>query len=196
VEDSSDLQLLRSGLVTAALEERRQIERALHDGPQQDLIAISVRLQLLRDVVATSPADAIASLDEIRGEVKTALNRLRTLASEIYPAILDSRGLPDALRQAAGASGAETYVEASALGRYPADVEAAVFFLWRGVLDGLGSGRKAVIQVREEDKALHVAIDGGRPVDLARVRDLVEGAGGALTTESEPAPVEARFPLA
>ena len=178
--DASELQVLRSRLVTSALDERRRVERALHDGALQDLIAISVRLQLVRNLVATAPAEALASLDEVQREVRHALDRLRTLAGEIYPTILDARGLPDALRQAASASEATARVETAELGRYPAAIEAAVFFVWRAVLDGLGSGADAEIRAREEGESLHVEIVAAREVDLAGVRDLVEGAGGVL----------------
>lgn len=198
MDAASEPQLLGSRLVASVLEERRRIERALHDGVQQDLIAISVRLQLVRDLVATSPAEALASLDDVQRETRAALDRLRTLAGGIYPAILDAHGLPGALRQAAGASGAAARVEAAGLGRYPAEVEAAVFFLWRAVLDGVGSGVEAVVRVREDGEVLQVEIVAGRTVDLAGVRDLVEGAGGVLTVESGPGAdrIEVRFRLA
>jgi signal transduction histidine kinase len=197
MDDASELQRLRSRLVTSVLEERRRIERALHDGVQQDLIAISVGLQLVRKLVATSPDQALASLDEVQRETREALDRVRTLAGGIYPAILDARGLPDALRQAAGASGPAARVEAAELGRYPAEVEAAVFFLWCAVLDGLGPSAEAVIRVWEKGDALHVEIGAGREVDLVEVLDLVEGARGVVVVESEPGDgrVGVRFPL-
>ncbi len=186
MEEANELQALRSRLVTSILEERRQVERALHDGAQQDLVAISVRLQIVRNLVATAPDEALEALDEVQGEVRSALDQLKTLAGGIYPAILDARGLPDALRQATGASKAATRVEAAELGRYPAEIEAAVFFLWRAVLDGLGSGEEALISVRDDGEALRVEIAAGRSLDLAGTRDLVEGAGGAITGESQP----------
>jgi signal transduction histidine kinase len=197
VEDTSELQVLRSRLMTSALEERRRIERALHDGAQQDLIAISVLIQLARNLVETAPAEALASLDEVQRETRNALDRLRALAGEIYPSILDARGLPDALRQVAGASEAAAQVDTAEVGRYPADIEAAVFFLWRAVLGDLESGAEVVIRVREEGEALQVGIVAGRAVDLCRVRDLVEGIGGVLTDESQPGRgrVEVSFPL-
>jgi len=184
VEDASELQMVRARLAGAAFEERRLIERALHDGVQQDLIQISVRLQLLRDLVASAPAEALASLDDVQQEVRAALDRVRALASDIYPAILDARGLPDALRQAVRRSGAAASVEAAELGRYPADVEAAVAFLWRLVLDGLGNGPEARIRVREEREALRVTIETEAAVDLLRAGDLVEGAGGTVAVHS------------
>jgi signal transduction histidine kinase len=198
MEDATELQALRSRLVSSTLDERRRVERALHDGVQQDLIAISVRLQFVRGLLATAPAEAVAELDEAQREVRNALDQLRTFAGGIYPAILDSRGLPDALRQAAGASGAAARVQAAELGRYPAKIEAAVFFLWRNVLDGLGAGAEAFISVRQEGEALQVEIAAGRMLDLSGARDLVEGAGGVVTLESQlgGTRIDVTFPLA
>jgi signal transduction histidine kinase len=192
--------MLHSRLVISALDDRRRIERALHDGVQQDLIAISVRLQLLRDLVSTGAAEteALASLDEVQQDARSALDRVRTLASEIYPAILDALGLPDALRQAAAASEVTTRVEAAELRRYPAEIEAAVLFLWRTVVDALEPGTDALIRARQEGETLRVEIAAGRRVDLAGVRDLVEGVGGVLTVESRGAGdrIDAAFPTA
>ena len=198
MESASELQTVRARLASVALEERRLIERALHDGVQQDLIRISVCLQLLRAQVASAPAEALASVDEIQQEVRVALDRVRALASDIYPAILDARGLPDALRQAARKSGSPASVEAADLARYPVGVEASVAFLWRLVLGGTAKEPDARIQVWEEDQALRVTIEAGASVDLVRARDLVEGGGGtlALQTKSGGCRLEARFPLA
>ena len=199
MEEASELYALRSRLVTSALAERRRIERALHDGVQQDLIAISVRLQLVRELVTTAPADALTLLDDVQQGARDALDRLRTLASEIYPSILDARGLPDALRAAARASPGTARVEAVGLGRYPAEIEAAVYFACRAVLDSLEPGAAAAIGVREEGGCLHLGIAGGRAVDLAGMRDLVEGVGADVTvgsTAGGDGRAEATFPLA
>lgn len=198
MKDVSELQMLRTRLVTSAVEERRRFERALHDGVQQDLIGISVLLQLVRKLVPTAPDEALASLEEAQHAVRGALDRVRALASDIYPAILEARGLPDALRQAARASAAATSVETAELGRYPARIEAAVFFLWREVLDNLGAGENARIRLSEKADALQVKIETGTPVDPLRAGDLVESAGGTLTMRSgtNGCGVEAAFPLA
>jgi signal transduction histidine kinase len=198
VEDASELQVLRSRLVTSVFEERRRVERALHDGVQQDLIGISVRLQLVRNLVATAPDEALSSLEEAQQEVRGALERVRALAADIHPAILEARGLPDALRQAVRASGAAASVETEELGRYPAGVEAAVFFLWRDVLADLETGQSARIRVCEEAETLQVTIGTAAAIDPLRASDLVEGAGGSLAVRSGPegCGVEAAFPLA
>jgi signal transduction histidine kinase len=187
VEDASELQELRSRLVTSALDQRREIERALHDGAQQDLIGISVQLQLVRDLVTTDPAQAAAELAEIQRETRGALDRLRTLAAEIYPASLESLGLQAALRQAASRSRAAARVDAVGLRRYDAEVEAAVFFLWQSVLHSAEPNSDALIVVREQDRELRVEISAQGSVDVARARDLVEGgAGGALNVVDAP----------
>jgi Histidine kinase len=197
VKDRSEARTLRSGEVRSALEERRLIERALHDGVQQDLIGISVRLQLVRNLLATAPGEALAPLDEVQQEVRDALARVRALASDIYPAILDARGLPDALRQAVRTSAAAAAVEAVELTRYPAAVEAAVAFLWRAVLGELGAGAGARIRVWEENEVLLVRIEAGQVIDRVPVGDLVERAGGLLTIRSGDGActIEASFPL-
>jgi signal transduction histidine kinase len=197
VEDVPELQMLRSRLVTARLAELRRIERALHDGVQQDLTALSVELQLMRGLVSADPAAALASLDRIQEEVRATLGRLQALGSEIYPAILDARGLMDALRQAARASGTTAYVDAVELGRYPVELEAAVFFLWRTVLDEVAPTVEARIRVREENEALQIAIEAAGAIDLMPASDFVAAAGGVLTVETDSAGcrIGARFPL-
>jgi signal transduction histidine kinase len=132
-------------------EERRAVERALHDGVQQDLIALCVRLQLLRQLVEADPAAALVELAELHREAHAALDRVRTLANDVYPSVLDARGLPEALR-AAGAT-----VDGEAGGRYPREVEAAAYFFCR---DALAGAADLTVSLREEDGALRVDAAG------------------------------------
>lgn len=178
------------------LEEQRRIERTLHDGAQQDLIAISVQLQVLRGLLADAPAEALAALEELQQQVRRSLERIRRLAIEVYPAVLDSRGLPEALRQSARAAGAAAAVKADEVKRYPPTIEAAVIFLWRAALDGLGSNERGLIHLREEDGALRVEVETARVFDLSGADDLIAAAGGVLTVEGEhPGLVRVTFPL-
>jgi signal transduction histidine kinase len=198
VDEGSELRASRSRLVGVALADRRRIERALHDGVQQDLIAISVRLQLARELVATAPTDALALLDDVQRDVRAALDGLRSFAYEIYPPVLDARGLSDALDALARASAGSVTVEAAGVRRYPDELEAAVYFVCRAALDGLEPGAEAAIDVRDEAGGLRLEIVGGRAVGLAGLRDLVEGSGGTLTVDAEEdggARVGVRFPL-
>ena len=144
----------------SASDDRRRFERALHDGVQQDLIALSVRLQLARQLAGADLPAALALLDEIGSDVREALVRVQALANEIYPSVLDARGLADALRGAASAARVTATVEASGLGRYPAEVEAAVYFCCRAVLEGLASDAHVTFRISEEEHALRVEVSG------------------------------------
>jgi len=170
-----------SRIANSASASRRAHERALHDGVQQDLIAASVRLQLARALVTSDPEKAIALLDELRTELHDALRRVQDVADEIYPSVLDVRGLPDALRHAATAR-----VEADGIGRYPASLEAAVYFCCRALL----SETATAVVLRDDGRSLRLEVGGVEPNDEAR--DLAEAAGGTLTATAER--VTATFP--
>jgi signal transduction histidine kinase len=193
VNDDVELRALRTRLVIGVLDERRRIERALHDGVQQDLIAVSVRLQLLRELVADGPPAARELLDELQSDARDALDRLRILANEIYPAILEARGLPDALREAARAARATARVDTAGLGRYPSRLEAAVYFACCAVLDGVRPGAEVAVTLREGDGDLRLEIEGAGAADLAVAEDLVAAAGGTLAVDSTG--VKAAIPL-
>jgi signal transduction histidine kinase len=101
---------------------RRAFERELHDGPQQQLVALTVGLQLARQLAETDPAALPAHLDELRQNVQVALDDLRRIAARVYPAMLLDAGLVEALRAVAP-------VEANvSIARYPEDVEADIYF--------------------------------------------------------------------
>ena len=168
------VETLQARLVAAAHADRRQFERDLHDGVQQDLIALVVNLQLVRRLADDDPAAAGELLDEIRRDVHDALANVRDLATAIYPPLLGPRGLADALR--AAASGVVT-VEADGLPRYPAEVEATVYFCCLELLRGAAT---ATVRVSGDDEAVRFKvvadrIDGGSGVDR------VAALGGRLT---------------
>jgi signal transduction histidine kinase len=194
VSTVDELRAARTRLVVAADSERRRFERALHDGVQQELIAVSVRLQLAQQLVATDLSAAMEALDEIGCDVRDALDRVRVLANEIYPSVLEARGLPDALHGAASTAGVAATVEAAGVGRYPAEVEAAVFFSCRAVLEDCG-GRggaevRVTIRIREKDDALHLEIDGDTVNPAAdcldSARDRIEALGGVFSVGPAP----------
>ena len=185
--ESDELRASRARLAASAGADRRRIERALHDGVQQDLIAVSVRLQLLRALVASDLPAALELLDELQRDARDALDRVRALAGEIYPALLDARGLPDALREAVRTSGTSARVETSGLERHPAAIENAVYFFCRTVLESAEPGRELTITLRENGDTLRLEIAGLDNVDLGPARDLVEAAGGVVVVEGPPA---------
>jgi signal transduction histidine kinase len=126
---NADLQASRRRLVTTADAERRRIERDLHDGAQQHLVALAVGIRLVRDGLAAkaSPGD-LELLDELDRGVRESITSLRHLAHGIYPPLLRDAGLGEALRAAAKRSPLDVTVVAGALGRHPEQVEAAVYF--------------------------------------------------------------------
>src|SRR5205085_12582925 len=123
-----DLRSSRQGLVTAQDEERRRLERNLHDGAQQQLVALAVRLKLARSLAPKDPGKADELLGELEREIGQALEDLRDLARGIYPPLLADRGLAEALRSQVERATIDVRLEAGELGRYPQEVEAAVYF--------------------------------------------------------------------
>jgi signal transduction histidine kinase len=186
VTESDDLRASRARLAAAAGADRRRIERALHDGVQQDLIAVSVRLQLLRELVASDLPAALELLDELQRDTRDALARVRALAGDVYPALLDARGLPDALREAARTSGTSARVETEGLGRHPAAIETAVYFFCRAALERAEPGAELTIDLQENGDALRLEIVGLDGLDVSPARDLVEAAGGVVLVEGTP----------
>ena len=116
---AEELQASRARIVAAADAERRRIERNLHDGAQQRLVALAVKLGLARRLVDADPDQTRGMLDELRDELKDAVEELRNLAHGIYPPLLMDQGLAAALGSAAQRATIPTRVEAGPLGRYP-----------------------------------------------------------------------------
>jgi signal transduction histidine kinase len=170
-------------LVAAADADRRRIERALHDGVQQDLIALAVNLQLARDLCHRDPAAVDAFLEELGRDVHEALDAVRELAQVVYPQVLIDHGIVEALRAAASASEVPARIDASGLGRYSPEVEGTVYFCWVDALKGSGP---ATIRVWREDRSLAFEVIARQPSqDLNLVRDRVGALGGRLAITSE-----------
>lgn len=125
---NADLRASRARLVAAADAERRRLERDLHDGAQQHLVALAVNLRIAKDLLGSDPAAASEILDELGEAVRAAIAELRDLAHGIYPPLLRDAGLVEALRAVALRQAQPVEVHAEGVGRYPADVEAAVYF--------------------------------------------------------------------
>jgi len=161
---------LRAAL-SASHEERRRLERDLHDGVQQDLVAISVALQHARQLAESDSAACDALLEETAAHVREALERVRGLAQAVYPASLGSHGLADAFRWAA-----DGRVDTTGLGRYPLDIEEAVYF------SCVALAQRGPVSVWEEDGVLHVQADAG---EVPHVRDLL-AAFGVVYDDASP----------
>ena len=163
----------RARLVAEFLGERRRIERALHDGVQQDLIALSVRLQLVERLIETDRGGALALLAELRAGVLASLDHVRELADSVYPSLLRDRGLAEALR----ALGLR--VEADGAAREPEELEAAAYFCCRELRP-----RKVLLQA--DDGALLLELEGvDAAADLTPAHDRVDALGGAISAAAD-----------
>ena len=183
----------RARVAAAADAERRRIERALHDGVQQDLIALAVNLQLARELVDGSEN---APLEAASRDVHDALDGVRALAEGVYPSLLVDRGLAEALRSAARAARMPTRIDAPD-DRYAPDVEAAVYFACTRALADVEQAAHSSVRVWPEGGALlfEVVFEGGGIADLSGVEDRVGAAGGALSVTTEPLTLRASVPL-
>jgi signal transduction histidine kinase len=168
---------LASRLVLAADSDRRRIERELHDGPQQELVALSVNLQLARRLLDSDPAAARALIDEMRQDVQKAIDATRSLAHQIYPPLLDAGGLAAALRAAAPSADIRVTLDAP----YPPEVVAATYFCIVDALEGIGPDEKAAVAVGEAAGALEFEIVTAAETDVTRARDRAAALGGTLT---------------
>ena len=117
----------RRRLVEAQDAERRKIERNLHDGAQQQLIALAIQLGLLAES-ADDPDLIRQAIPDLKAQLSTALDDLRALARGIYPPLLAEQGLVMALRAQAARSPVPVVLEADQVGRYPQDTESTVYF--------------------------------------------------------------------
>jgi signal transduction histidine kinase len=160
-----EIRASRQRLVAAQDEERRRIERNIHDGAQQQLVALTIKLNLTEGLIGTDPEGERELLAELRREAASAVEDLRDLARGIYPPLLAGQGLAAALRAQAAKSPVPTSVEADGIARYPQDVEAAVYFCVLEALQnvakyaGAGSARVR-LAVSGDELRFEVADDG------------------------------------
>ena len=178
--------------------ERRKFERDLHDGAQQHLVALRIRLGLAREFADPEVAER---LDDVGNELEEILEELRDVAHGLHPPLLREFGLRDALASAVRRSASPTKLEAAAIGRFSEDVEATVYFCCMESLQNVdkhaGSGATAVVRLWERGGRLHFEVvdDGvGYDVDsaryagqgLANVSDRIAVLGGNVEFESTP----------
>jgi signal transduction histidine kinase len=125
---SAELKASRQRIVTTQDAERRRLERNIHDGAQQHLVALAVKLRLVRGMLAKDAERAAAMLDELRSEVDEAIDTLSSLALGIYPPVLEERGIAAALEVQARVGAIPVAVVADGVDRQPIETEAAVYF--------------------------------------------------------------------
>ena len=201
----------RARIVASGDAERRRLERNLHDGAQQNLVALAVNLRLARDML-DEPEAAGEMLDQLAEDLKVTIADLRNLAHGIYPPLLADSGLGRALEAAASRSPLAVSVTAPGTGRYSADIEAAVYFCCLEALQNAAKhapGANVEVRVWEESGGLLFSVrDDGPGFNVARARhghgytnmaDRLGAIGGTVRWQSEPghgATVQGSVPLA
>jgi signal transduction histidine kinase len=182
----AELRRSRRRLAEVAHADRRAIERDLHDGVQQHLVALAVNLQRLAGLVDRDPVAAKALLTEMAAIVQEALDESTELAQRVYPPLLEGRGFASAMRSAAASAGVTVLVDVPASPGYPPEITAAVY--WSGIeaLSSAPSGSQASVRVRGADGALtfEIAIAGHLAEGgLERLRDRIEAVDGRVSVE-------------
>jgi signal transduction histidine kinase len=194
-----DLRSSRQRLVAAQDEERRKLERNLHDGAQQQLVALAVQLKLARTMLERDPATVGGMLETLQTSAADALSDLRDLARGIYPQLLADRGLAAAIEAQATKSAVPTSVRNDGVERYPREVEAAVYFTCLEALNNVAkysAATAATVSLAQANGTLTftVADDGvGFTVEstangtgLQGMADRLDAIGGALEIRSAP----------
>jgi signal transduction histidine kinase len=199
---SAELRAMRRRLVEVAEQERQRIERNLHDGAQQRLIGMTIRVAMARETLEAHPELALPVLREFGADVQKALDELRELAHGLYPAVLVDHGLADALRSAARNSPVPVDVAIAPIGRLDPLTEAAVYFCCAEALQNAvkHGGPQPQISMglwhEEGDGALAFEVtDDGPGFAVGRLRpgtglmgmtDRVASVGGTLSIDSAP----------
>jgi signal transduction histidine kinase len=194
-----DLRASRQRLVAAQDQERRRLERDIHDGAQQQLVALAVKLGLAERIVSSDAERAAAMVAEAKAETNEALETLRDLARGIYPPLLADEGLLAALTAQARKASLPVMVDADGVGRLPQEIEAAVYF---SCLEALQNAAKhagasaATIRLGRRDGELTFEVaDDGRGFDpavitrgtgLQGIADRLAALGGTLEVRSQP----------
>ena len=192
-----ELRSSRQRLVAAQDAERRRLERNLHDGAQQQLVALKIKLGLARRIDDTTRRDEM--LGALMEDADDAIHSLRDLAHGIYPPLLEAEGLQAALAAQAAKAPLAVAVTANGLGRYSADVEAAVYFCVLEAIQNIvkyakaGSARLTITAAN--GRLIFEVADDGTGFDsrtqppgrgLINMADRLEALGGALEIRSTP----------
>ncbi|MEC3917762.1 sensor histidine kinase [Nocardia sp. CDC160] len=199
-ERAEQLTASRARLVAATDAERRRLEQDLHDGAQQQLVAVAVTLQLARHTVVDNPEGCLELISEAGELLQTAIAEIRRLAQGIYPPLLARDGLQGALPAAATRSTVPVRVRLDSIGRYHPDMETALYYCCLEALQNSakhgGPGTAVTITAHQSGTVLLLTIadtgggfDPARATDgsgLTNMRDRLSVIGGTLTIDSAP----------
>jgi signal transduction histidine kinase len=194
-----ELRASRQRLVTAQDEERRRLERNIHDGAQQQLVALAVKMRLVESLALKDPARAATIAAQAKAETHQALDDLRDLARGVYPPLLADKGLAAALEAQARKAAMPVEVEPDGVGRYPPEAEATAYFCVLEALQNVAkyaAASSVIVRLGQEDDHLVFSVsDDGRGFDpattsrgagLQNMADRLEALGGHIHVESAP----------
>jgi signal transduction histidine kinase len=195
---AADLAASRVRLVETAHAERRRIERDLHDGVQQDLVGLRLKLDMAAEAMKNEPDRGERLVAAVGRQLDDVLEALRSLARGIYPALLEERGVGEALKSAARRSPLPVAVRARGIGRYSQEVEVAVYFCCLEALQNVakhaGAGTSVVVRLWQQEGSLHFEVrDSGAGFDgatvargngLVNMRDRIEAVRGEVAITS------------
>jgi signal transduction histidine kinase len=204
-----DLTASRRRIVTSGDEQRRKLERNLHDGAQQRLVAAAVELRHVRTLLDADPGSAAEALGSVAAELDLALEDLRELARGLHPAALTVHGLRSALETLVARLPVPVTIEAADISA-PAEIEATAYYIVAEALTNIAKhaqATEATVSIRDDDGVLRLQITddgcgGAAPSGgsgLLGLRDRAEAAGGTLHVVSPPGrgtTVTATLPIA
>ena len=188
----------RQRIVATADAARARLERDIHDGAQQHLVALAVRLRLVRTITARDPQRAATQLPALQEAATAASTTLDELSRGLYPRALAEAGVAAALLEASATSVVPVDVHDATTHRYASVVEAAAYFTCLEAVQNAvkhASARRITVQLSDDGDALGFAVhDDGRGLPsqppngtgLSGMRDRVDAAGGALTVAGRP----------
>jgi signal transduction histidine kinase len=196
---ADQLRASRERIVAAQDEERRRLERDIHDGAQQHVVALAVHLRLAQMLVVKSSARAPTVLAELRAVAGGAIGTLSDLSRGIYPRLLSDAGLGAALEAAAGSGSLPVELTVEEMDRPAPEVEAALYFCCLEALQNAAKhsgASRTVARVSRVAQGVELVVsddgDGFWPASvssgsgLANMRDRAESVGGVLRVDSRP----------
>ena len=194
-ESREELAASRARVVAAGDETRRRLERNLHDGAQQRLVSLVLRLRNTRDSVPAELPAVRADLDRVVDELAEGMEELREISRGLHPAILSKGGLGPALRTLARRSSVPVEVHFNAESRYPPTVEVAAYYVVSEALTNTtkhAAASRVEVVVEEQDSTLRVCTrddgiggaDRRRGSGLTGLRDRIEALGGSIEVSS------------
>ena len=186
LREIEELRASRARLASTSDTDRRSIERALHEGVQQDLVGLAAGLEIASRSLDRDPVATRALLDDLRGEARRALAAVQELADRVFPALLQAGGMVPELRAAASRAGVPATFVVELDGAVPPAPAGALFFCVIDVFDRVAAGTPVEVSVRHQDGALAFEVVAG--CDLGSERrashDRIEALEGTVTITS------------